>query len=330
MTRFVATRAVSLVLVVLALALAVFALQQVSPVDPVRVRMGATASVDLVEAERARLGYDDPLAVQYVRYVGDLVTGDLGESLRTRRPVAEDLGGFVPASLELGLTALLIAGVLGLVVGAATALRARGANVLRLGVLGGASLPAFLLGMLGLILFYRQLGWLPASGRSAYRGFEGPTGFVVLDGLLTGNPAVALDGLRHLVLPATCLALAPAAAIARVLRGGLVTAMRSDWARTARAKGLTERAVLVRHALRNGAGPALSMAGLQVGLLLAALVVVEQIFAWPGVGLYLAQSIPTSDLPAIAGVTLLLGVTYVLVNAVVDALQAWADPRLRL
>lgn len=330
MTRFLATRAASLVLVVLALALAVFVLQQVSPVDPVRVRMGATASVETVEAERARLGYDDPVAVQYVRYVGDLATGDLGESLRTRRPVAQDLAGFVPASLELGATALLVAGVLGLAVGAATALRSRGSGVLRLGVIGGASLPAFLLGMLGLVLFYRQLGWLPSSGRTSYRGFAGPTGFMVLDGLLTGNPAVALDALRHLVLPATCLALAPAAAIARVLRGGLVTAMRSDWARTARAKGLTERAVLVRHALRNGAGPALSMAGLQVGLLLASLVLVEQIFAWPGVGLYLAQSIPTSDFPAIAGVTLLLGVTYVLVNAIVDALQVWADPRLRL
>jgi peptide/nickel transport system permease protein len=157
----------------------------------------------------------------------------------------------------------------------------------------------------------------------------GPTGFLLFDSLTHGDPNQWWDAVRHIVLPAFVLALGPAVAIGRVLRSSLLDIMRQDYVRTARAKGLSERIVVLRHALRNASGPALSMAGLQVGLLLAGVVVVELVFAWPGLGLYAQQSIQQADFPAIIGITLVLGIAYVVINAVVDILQLVADPRLR-
>jgi peptide/nickel transport system permease protein len=153
---------------------------------------------------------------------------------------------------------------------------------------------------------------------------------IVVDALLHGQFAVMWDGIVHLVLPAFCIALGPAVSIGRVLQGSLSNAMRSDFVRTARAKGLSERRVLLRHALRNSVTAALSMTGLQVGLMLSGVVVIETVFAWPGIGLYIDQSIPAGDFPAIAGVTLVLGIGYVLINAIVDILQALADPRIKV
>jgi peptide/nickel transport system permease protein len=194
-----------------------------------------------------------------------------------------------------------------------------------------ASAPVFLLALVAILVFSGDLHWLPGTGDTGYTNAPtGPTGMIVLDGLLHGQPAIAWDGVRHLILPALVVALGPAVSIGRVLRGSLDSAMVSDFARTARAKGLKERTVVVRHALRNSASAALSMTGLQVGLMFAGVVVVESIFAWPGIGLYVDQSIPEADFPAIAGVTLILGIGYVVINAVVDVLQAVIDPRVTL
>ncbi len=196
-------------------------------------------------------------------------------------------------------------------------------------MVAGASAPPFLLALVGILLFYRRLGWLPATGRSGFRDApDGPTGLLMIDSLVNGRFDVFTDALKHLVLPGLSIAILPAVSIGRVLRSSLVTTLRTDHVRTARAKGLKERTVLLRHALRNSAGPALSMGGLQVGLMFAGVVVIEQIFAWPGIGLYTVQSIPRSDFPAIAGVTLVLGAAYVIVNALVDVFQAAADPRM--
>jgi len=178
-------------------------------------------------------------------------------------------------------------------------------------------------------VFFQALNWLPATGRSDYPSAPtGPTGLLVLDSLLHARPDEALDAVRHLILPAMAIALGPAVSIGRVLRSSLVTTMRTDYTRTARAKGLREVQVMARHVLRNSIGPALSMTGLQVGLMFAGVLVIEEIFAWPGLGQYTAQSIPVDDFPAIAGVTLLLGAGYVLINTVVDLLQSAADPRI--
>jgi peptide/nickel transport system permease protein len=325
----IAKRLAAVVVILLALTAVLFLLQHISPADPVKTMLGPGASQELVAQTRRELGLDDPISVQYVHYVGHLLHGDLGTSYRTRRPVGTDLATFLPATLELTLFALVLALVLAVALAVATTLNWPGAGVFRLVLLVGAAMPAFLLAIGGIILFYKQLGWLPATGRTDILDAPaGPTGLLTVDSILHARPDVFVDALRHLLLPGLAIAIGPAVSIGRVLRSSLVTTQRTDYTRTARAKGLTEVQVMGRHVLRNSVGPALSMTGLQVGLMFAGVLVVELIFAWPGLGQYTAQSIPVGDYPAIAGVMLLLGGAYVVINTVVDLLQAAADPRI--
>lgn len=326
MPQLIAKRLASMVVIVLVLAAVVFALQQVSPLDPVHAMLGPGASAAAVAQQRHKLGLDEPFTVQFLHYVGGLLHGDLGTSYRTRRPILEDLSTFVPATAELAIFAIALALVLAVALAVSSSLRWPGAVVIRLGLMAGASAPAFLLAIAAILVFYQQLGWLPASGRTDAPG--GGSGFLVATALLSGHPDQAWDAIRHLVLPGLAIAVGPAVSIGRVLRSSLLGEESSDYARTARAKGLSEPLVLRKHVLRNAIGPALSMTGLQIGLMFSGVLVVEQIFGWPGVGQYTAQSIPVADFPAIAGVTLLLGVGYVVLNTVVDILQAVADPRI--
>jgi peptide/nickel transport system permease protein len=315
--------------ILVALTAVMFVLQNISPLDPVKAQLGAQASADAVAARRAALGLNDPVLVQFWHYLSGAATGDLGTSYRTRHAVMSDLGSFVPATLELALAGLLIAMVLALLLAFSTTLQWRGANALRAVLFTGSSAPMFLLGILGLIVFYQDLGWVPAGGRSAVPSPPtGPTGMLTVDGLLHGRLDVVADAAHHLILPAFVIAIGPAVAIGRVLRSSLLADIDSDYARTARAKGLSETRILARHVLRNSVGAALSMTGLQVGLMFSGVLVVEQVFGWPGIGQYIAQSIPVADFPAIAGVTLMLGALYVVINTVVDLLQAAADPRI--
>lgn len=328
MPRLVLNRLVALALVLLALSVVVFVLEALVPADPVRAMVGASATREAVEAKRRELGLDRPLPVQYVRFLSRAVRGDLSLSLRTRRPVRRDLAQFLPATVELAGTAAALAVGLGFVLGTLTSRRG---DAIRALLVGGASVPPFLLGLVLLLIFYVKLGWLPGSGRLS-PGLDapsGPTGLLVVDGILHARLDVALDALRHLALPATSLALGPAVALGRTLRSSLRTVMRQDHIRTARAKALPERRVLTRHALRNALNAPLTMVGLQVGMLLGGVVVVEAIFAWPGIGLYTMQSVAATDFPAIAGVTLLLGALYVVINTLVDIAQVAADPRIR-
>lgn len=307
MVRFLLRRLGSLVVVLLVLSVVVFVLQQVSPGDPARAALGANASRQAVAAEGARLGLDDPLPVQFLRFVGNALRGDFGTSFRTHRPVATDLATALPATVELVLAAFVIALVLAGIFAASAALSWPLSGLYRGALLIGATAPPFLLALGGIILLYAQLGWLPASGR--------------------GDGGIGSE-LSHLVLPATVLAIAPALAIGRILRAGLESTLAADHIRTARSKGLGRAGVLAHHVARNAVGPALSMAGLQLGFMFAGDVVVEQVFSWPGMGNYLANSIPVSDFPAIAAVTLVLGAVYVVVNTIADVLQTAADPRL--
>jgi peptide/nickel transport system permease protein len=327
--QLVAKRLAAAVVIVVVLTGVVFALQKISPLDPVHAMLGPGASRSAVARQRHAMGLDAPLVNQFWDYLKGLFTGDLGTSFRTRRPVSEDLATFVPATVELAGFALLLVVVLALVLAFSSSLRWPGAGAVRFLLLVGASTPAFLLALAAILLFYRQLGWLPASGRTSLVDVpDGPTGLLTVDGLLHGRFDLVLDALEHLLLPALAVAFGPAVAVGRVLRSSLLGEERADYTRTARAKGLTEPVILRRHVLRNAIGPALSMSGLQLGLMFAGVLVIEQIFAWPGVGQYTAQSIPVADFPAIAGVTLLLGVGYVVINTVVDILQAIADPRI--
>jgi peptide/nickel transport system permease protein len=329
MARFALTRLVSLVGILLGLSVVVFLLQAVVPADPVRAMVGASATPEIVEAKRHELGLDQPLPAQYTQFLSRAVRGDLSMSLHTRRPVRTDIAAFLPATLELAATALAMAIVLGGALGLLTA-RGGGAS-LRVGLVASASVPAFLLALLLLIVFYAQLRWFPGSGRISPEldAPAGPTGLLTVDGLLAGRLDVVRDGLAHLALPALCLALGPAVALGRTLRSSLQTVLGADHIRTARAKGLTERGVLVRHGVRPALNAPLTMTGLQVGMLLAGVVVIESIFAWPGLGLYTARAITSVDFPAIVGVTLVMGAVYVIVNALVDLAQVAADPRLR-
>jgi peptide/nickel transport system permease protein len=318
-----------MVAILIALTAVMFLLQRISPLDPVHAQLGGSASQGAVAARRHELGLDRPVLVQFWHYLTAAAHGDFGTSYRTRRPVSTDLSTFVPATLELALCALLIALALAALLAFATTLRWPGSGLLRAVLFTGASTPMFLLGILGLIVFYQRLGWVPANGRSSISDAPtGPTGLLTVDGLLAGRFDVCGDALSHLILPAVVIALGPAVAIGRVLRSSLLTDVDSDYARTAKAKGLTPARILQRHVLRNCVGATLSMTGLQVGLMFSGVLVVEQVFGWPGIGQYIAQSIPVADFPAIAGVTLLLGAFYVAINTVVDLLQAAADPRI--
>ena len=328
MLTLIAKRLAAAVVILVVLAAALFGLQHISKSDPVHTMLGPGASPATVAAERHRLGLDRPVATQFWHYLTGLVHGDLGTSYRTRSPVATDLRTFLPATLELAMFALLLAIVLAVLLAVATTLRWPGASVIRYLLLLGGSTPAFFVAIGGIIVFYKYLGVLPATGRADGAVASGPTHLLLVDAVLHGQPGLFMDALRHLLLPALAVAIGPAISIGRVLRSSLITTLGQDYVRTARAKGLTELKVLARHVLRNSAGPALSMTGLQVGLLFAGVLVVESIFAWPGLGQYTAQSLPVDDFPAIAGVTLLLGAGYVLINTLVDILQALADPRI--
>ena len=331
MKTFAATRLGAMVLILIALTGVMFVLQNISPLDPVKAQLGAQASQEAVAARREALGLNDPVLVQFWNYLTGAVTGDLGTSYRTRHPVLSDLGDFFPATLELALYGIAVAIVLAILLAFSTTLKWRGSAVLRAVLFTGSSAPMFLLGILGLLVFYKTLGWVPANGRIGIANPpDGPTGLLTVDGLIRGRFDVVGDALHHLILPAFVIALGPAVAIGRVLRSSLLGDVDSDYARTARAKGLSESQIMARHVLRNSVGSALSMTGLQIGLMFSGVLVIEQVFGWPGIGQYIAQSIPVADFPAIAGVTLMLGALYVVINTVVDLLQAVADPRIAL
>jgi peptide/nickel transport system permease protein len=331
MTALITRRLGAMVPLLVLLTAAVFTLQHNTPTDPVHAFLGANASPAAIKAETHKLGYDRPILVQYASYLAGLTHGDFATSLRTRNPVATDLGQYLPATAELAIFGLLLALVLGGLLGLATALRVRGSGPLRVLMTSSASTPPFLLALGGLLLFYSKLGWLPASGRTGMADPPtGPTGFLTIDTLLHGELGGFVDAVAHLLLPGLCIALLPAVSIGRVLRSSLVDTLGTDYIRTARAKGMSEARVVLRHAVRNSLGPALSMTGLQVGGMFAGVVVIETVFGWPGIGLYTTQSISHSDFPAIAGVTVVLGVGYVLVNTLVDILQVVADRRISL
>lgn len=329
--RFIAMRLVALVVLLLVLSLILFILQQISGTDPVAAMLGPNASHSQIEAVRRQLGYDQPAAEQYLRYLNGLLHGNLGTSFRTRHPVSSDIATFLPPTIELVLAALLVALAGAAVFAITSVMNWKGTGIFRGLLLIGACTPTFLLGIAGLIVLYQDLGWLPASGQvtnpnTAPTG----TGFMLIDTLVHGQFGVFVDAVRHLIMPALALGIGPAVAIGRVFRTSIIDTLGSDYVRTARAKGLTEPRILRRHVLRNAVNGALSMMGLQIGFMFAGTVVVEGVFSWPGIGSYLEDSIAVSDFPAVAGVTFVLAGIYIVANALVDILQSLADPRITL
>ena len=319
--------------VLLGILLLTFFLSRVIPADPARLIAGPRASAEGVEKVRRAYGLDQPLWKQFLNYVVRLVRLDFGESFTSRRPVAQDLAEFLPATAELALAALALAVVGGIAVGVVSAVwqNSLADQAGRLFAITGLSMPAFWLALLGQLLLYQRLGWLPFGGRMDSDVPVPPrlTGFLVLDSLLSGRWETLLDALHHLVLPAFVLGLEPLAVLARIMRTSMLEVMREQYIVTARAKGLRERTVILRHALRNALVPVVTMIGLQIGYMLGGAVLVESVFAWPGIGRYSARAIVSADYNAVMGVTVVVALIYLVTNVVVDLVYAWIDPRIR-
>lgn len=329
MLAYLAKSIVGAIVVLLMMSFIVFVLQSVIPADPARAIAGPNAPPETVETVRKELGLDDPAVIQYGRFLSRLAHADLGTSVRTRRPVSDDIRQYIPATLELGLASIALGVVLALVM-AVLQFLIPGSGGIRLVMVGVGSTPIFLSALLLSYFFWFRFDWLPGAGRLGYRDFAGPTGLNVIDGILLGRPEVSLDALRHLLLPALALALPIGIAVGRSLNGALYEVMSEPYVRTARGKGLSETKVLLRHGLRNAATAPLSMLGLQVRLLFGNLLVVERVFGWPGLGLYTVQAFASADLPAVLGVAIVFGILYILVNTLIEIGQSMADPRINL
>lgn len=329
MLTYLAKSIVGAIVVLLMMSFIVFGLQSVIPADPARAIAGPNAPPETVEAVRKELGLDDPAVIQYGRFLSRVAHADLGTSVRTRRPVSDDIRQYLPATLELGLASIALGVALALLM-AVLQFLIPGSGGIRLVMVGVGSTPIFLSALLLSYFFWFRFDWLPGAGRLGYRDFAGPTGLNVIDGILLGRPEVSLDALRHLLLPALALALPIGIAVGRSLNGALHEVMSEPYVRTARGKGLSETKVLLRHGLRNAATAPLSMLGLQVRLLFGNLLIVERVFGWPGLGLYTVQALASADLPAVLGVAIVFGILYILVNTLIEIGQSMADPRINL
>ena len=321
-----------LILVVAGVCVITFIISHLIPGDPARLLAGDRASDEIVRHIRQQLGLDLPLWQQFARYVDALLHGDLGTSIRTGRPVLENLKTFFPATLELAFCALLIALLVGIPLGVLSAVyRNRWTDhLVRLMALTGISTPAFWLGLGVIVLFYGKLDWLPGSGRLD-DWFDPPTrvsGFYLLDSLLEGNIEVFFNALQHLILPAATLAFVHLGIVARQIRSAMLEQLNEDYIRTALASGLPKFTIVVRYALPNALIPSITVLGLALGDLLYGAVLTETVFAWPGMGAYVVSSIQALDFPAVMGFAIVVSFAYVLVNLVVDLLYLWIDPRM--
>ena len=325
-------RVIFLVLVVFGVSLITFAISHMIPGDPARLVAGDRASDEIVTSIRQQMGLDRPLPEQYWRYLTGILRGDLGISLRTNRPVIEDIVAFFPASLELALVALLIATLTGAPLGVLSAVyRDRPIDhVVRTLAVVGISTPAFWLGLILIVTFYGVLGVLPGGGRidpnlSIPRRV---TGFYLIDSLVAGDPAAFGSTIRHLILPAFCLGFIHLGVVARQIRSAMLDELQQDYVRTARANGIAKWRVIFGHALPNALIPSVTVLGLALGDLLYGAVLTETVFAWPGMGAYVVNSIQSLDFPAVMGFSVVVSFAYVLVNLAVDLIYMTIDPRI--
>jgi peptide/nickel transport system permease protein len=313
-----------------------FTLSRIEPGDPARLVAGLEAREDQVERVRTELGLDRPLAAQYLAYARGLLRGDLGRSIFNQRPVSANIRAFLPATFELAAAALLLALALGIPLGVISAVHKDRAvdQFSRVVALLGIAFPVFWIGIVLLLLFYFRLGWFPGGGRVdshllLARPVPPITGLLTLDALLRGNWPVWRDALWHVALPAFCLALSPLARITRMTRTTMAEVLHEAYVQTARAKGLQERHVVYKHALRNALIPTVTLVGIASGYLLGGSVLVETIFSWPGLGRYAFDAITLLDFQSIMGITLLAAGVFVTVNLIVDILYVALDPRIR-
>jgi peptide/nickel transport system permease protein len=325
------------VFVLIGVTIITFLIARVVPSNPAALYIGPKARQADIDRVTIQLGLDKPLPVQYAVYMKELLHGDLGTSISTKRPITRELADRIPATLELLFAGMFVAVLFGLPLGVLSA-RSQGRPLdisVRIIAIAGVSMPAFFLGLILQIVFFRNLHLLPLAGRvDADLRFSHPltliTHFILLDSLLTGNWITFKDSVYHLVLPAITLAAYPMGLVARMTRAAMLETLEQDYIRTARAYGIKDRIIIYLYALKNAINPTLTVIGLTFAFALTGTFFVEIIFNWPGLGLFTVRSLLNVDYPAIMGMTLFGAVGYVLINLVVDLLQAWIDPRISL
>lgn len=334
MRRYILGRLLTTAFLAVAATLVVFLIAHLVPIDPIRSNLGdlASSKPEIVQAYRARWGLDKPLWDQYGIYLIGLAKGDFGVSIVTERPVLDDILQYAPATFELATVAALMATLVGIPLGVLAAVRRDtwADHLARLLSLIGVAAPTFWLAFIALAVFYGGLQIAPSTGRLDI-GLAAPrtvTGMYLVDSLIAGQPSTFFNALAHITLPAAVLAASSLGLITRTTRASMLETLGQDYIRTARAKGVRERAVVVLHALRNALVPVVTLGGLAYAQLLTGAVMTETIFSWPGLGRYAFQAAGALDFPAITGVTLVVAVTYLVVNLLVDLSYGLVDPRI--
>lgn len=334
MTKIVLRRLAMLVLVTFGVSVICFVISRLIPGDPAQMMLGPRATPQAIAEMRSRLGLDQPVTTQYIQYMSDLLRGDFGVSIITRQPVLGELWSYIPATLELMLMAMVLSIVVGVPLGVLTALR-RDTWVDNLGrglAILGISAPTFWLGLMLMLLLYAELGWLPGSGRLDIGVTPPPhvTGLYLIDAAIAGDGLAWRSAFNHLLLPAITLALASVGTVVRLVRGSMIEVLAEDYIRTARAYGLAPWRIHFVYALKNALIPFVTVLGLELAALLFGSVVVESVFAWPGVGNHVLGAILNLDFPVIMGFTVLASVVYVLANLLVDLAYLVLDPRIQI
>lgn len=333
MQRFIFRRFISLAFTILGLTIVLFTIMFIVPADPARAAAGLDAGAEQVEALRVKFGLDKPAHIQYLTYMKNLVRGDLGMSILTRKPVAAELRIFLPATIELVATALLLVVILSVPLGVLAALRSGSAvdNSSRLVTALGVGMPVFWVALMAQLLFFGRLDILPFGGRLSLGVVPPPTvtGLYTIDSLIAGDFELFTDAVWHLIMPAVVLALPLLAVMSRLIRSSMLDVLDEDYLRTAHSKGLSEFRVITVHALRNSLLIPLTMFGMQIGWILGGTVLVETVFAWAGIGFLALHGVRQHDFPLVMGVTLVIAVAFVLANLVVDLLYAVLDPQIK-
>jgi ABC-type dipeptide/oligopeptide/nickel transport system permease component len=332
MLGYLLRRVLATIPVIVLISALVFLLIHAAPGDPADLLLSDDASPEDVADARRRWGLDQPIYIQYLRFLANIASGDLGTSFRYSDPVLSLIGERLPATIELATVSLLIAIIFGVPLGvwAGSKPNSWADNLGSVFGFFGISMPSFWLGIMLILIISGYFNWLPSSGRSTYGIASGSeSGFYIINSLVSGNMKSAWDGIKYIIMPAIALGTGMMGLVMRVTRSSVLEIMSEDYVRTARAKGLGERAVLWRHVLRNALVPIITVVGLELGTLLSGSIIVETVFAWPGSGSLLIAAIQSRDYPLITGTVLTYTVAFVAINFAIDMLYAVIDPRIR-
>jgi len=333
MLAYIIRRIMIMIPTLLGVTIIVFLMLHATPGDPAELLMGERATEESLHQLREHLGLNKPLYVQYGMFMGRLLKGDLGETIWTRQKVWTEVKQRFPATIELSLVALFISCFAGMILGIISATKQYSIfdYVSMIGALAGVSMPIFWLGLVFMLIFSLNLGWLPLSGRlSIGIDLDVVTNFYILDAVITRNWPAFKDAVWHIIMPAVTLSTIPTAIVARMTRSAMLDVLRQDYIKTAKAKGLSQLAVIFKHALRNAMIPVITTIGLQFGVLLGGAILTETIFAWPGVGKWMYDAVMQRDYMVIQGGTLFIAGLFVIINLCVDVLYAVVNPRISI